>query len=103
MHIAHIMSGLDFAVYNVLLQELAEMTEALVLGLSSLEGEQVRAAFLVGLEMVLENRGGEAVHKLFWTQVQSSLFAHNFEVKQELLPDGYIPPPITFWTQLSKS
>ena len=47
---------------------LAEMTELLVLGLSSLESELVLEAFKVGLEAVLESRGAENVHKLFWTQ-----------------------------------
>ena len=52
---------------------LAEMTEFLVLGLSSLESELVLEAFQAGLEVVLDTRGGEDVHKLFWSQVQSYL------------------------------
>ena len=49
-------------------ETLAEMTEIMVINISKLEAEVVRVAFQAGMELVLEMRGEERVHSLFWSQ-----------------------------------
>ena len=50
-------------------ETLADMTETMVIKISQLDAEVVRVAFQAGMEVVLETRGEEKVHSLFWTQV----------------------------------
>ena len=50
-------------------ETLADMTETMVIKISQLAAEIVRVAFQAGMEVVLETRGEEKVHILFWTQV----------------------------------
>ena len=55
---------------------LAGFSENLVLRISVLESELIKAAFQTGVDLVLEKRGGESVHKLFWTQVGLGLLLY---------------------------
>ena len=50
-------------------ETLADMTETLVIKISQLDAGVVSVAFQAGMEVVLETRGEEKVHSLFWTQV----------------------------------